>query len=107
VAIKRHEFHPKSRVAIATTVFEADDHCSSASVSPSSLALVRGTTARSAVRADQRPSVVASPRAATSFHDGVFASQALGTSPARCRWSPLVTMVTAGTPDYVRLAEAT
>ncbi|MCE2901631.1 MAG: hypothetical protein ACK5XT_16970 [Gemmatimonas sp.] len=51
--------------------------------------------------------MVASPRAATSFHDGVFASQALGTSPARCRWSPLVTMVTAGTPDYVRLAEAT
>jgi hypothetical protein len=106
VAINRHEFLPQSPVASATRRLESRLFAL-VSASPSSLALVRGTTARSAVRADQRPSVVASPRAATSFHDGVFASQALGTSPARCRWSPLVTMVTAGTPDYVRLAEAT
>jgi hypothetical protein len=58
VAIKRHEFHPKSRVALATTLFEADRSSVSASASPSLLAPLRGTTACSAFAADA-PAAVA------------------------------------------------
>jgi hypothetical protein len=49
VAIKRHEFHLQSNVALATPVCEAHRGSVSASVSPSLLAPMRGTTARSAV----------------------------------------------------------
>jgi hypothetical protein len=73
VAIKRHEFHLKSRVAIATPIFEADDPCSSASASPSLLAPVRGPTARSAVAVNisvARPSGPARQHAALAHGVG-------------------------------------
>jgi hypothetical protein len=106
VAINRHEFLPKSDVASATHQFEIR-RIALVSPSPSLLAPVRGTTAGSAVLPDQRSSVVAAGRAAASFPDGVFASQIAATTPARCCWSTPVTTVTVGTPDYVRLFEAT
>ena len=124
VAIKRHEFHPKSRVAIATTVFEADDHCSSASVSPSLLAPWRGTTARSVPAVNitvARPSGPARQRAtrlhgigdravalhdaATSFHQlsGPLATQVVRRSAV---WSASAAAVAVRTLPCACLLEA-
>ena len=72
MAIKRHEFHPQFGVASATTSIEAGPDMVAASASPSLIAPVRGTTARSAVATVQRPSVpahvVACTAGATSSH---------------------------------------
>jgi len=106
VAINRHEFHPQSNVASAT-LSRGTALYAPVLTSPSSLAPVRGTAACSAVRHAQRSSHVAPHRAATSSHDGVFASPVAATTPVRCSWSTPVTAVTTGTPDYVRFFEAT
>jgi hypothetical protein len=123
VAIKRHEFHLKSFVAIATTLFEAD-HCASASASPSLLAPLRGATARSAVavvtptlrsstptvlHAASRRSVAGHSVASAAFAPSFHQLSALPAARARrsvCSWSAPVAAVTVRTPHYVCLLEA-
>jgi len=132
VAIKRHEFHPQSYVALATPVSEADRRLASASVSPSLLAPVRGTTARSAVAAfcaavrssilsafDVRSRVRRSPMAASRIRKGVAvtltatsAHDKIRVLPARLgrvtRFACSATPAAAAwqTPRYVCLLEA-
>lgn len=124
VAIKRHEFHLKSRVAIATTRFEADRVAVSASASPSLLAPSRGTTACSAVPTaadapafrvvDRTPAapfrlpgqVVAFAASATSFHDMFCVSSAASARVTPLALSATVAVAIAQTSIYSRLVEA-
>lgn len=125
VAIKRHEFHLKSHVAIATISFEADRAAVSASASPSLLAPVRGTTACSAVStaADAPASrvagrtaaaplrrspghVVAFAAPATSFHQMFCVSSAPSARVTRLAQSATVAAAIAQTSIYPRLIEA-
>ena len=133
MAIKRHEFHPQSFVASATPVFEADRNSVSASVSPSLLAFVRGTTARSAVSVSNgshmrssvstgfvatrhRVAVPAIPTecshdvafvpVATSFHDTSCVSRARFGAVTRLACTATPAAAAWQSPHYVCLLEA-
>jgi len=124
VAIKRHEFHLKSCVAIATTTFEADRAAVSASASPSLLAPSRGTTACSAVStaadapassvAGRTPAapfwspghVVAFAAPATSFHEMLCVSSTASARVTRLALSATVAAAIAQASIYPRLFEA-
>jgi hypothetical protein len=113
VAIKRHEFHPKCSVAVATPLIEAD-RFASASASPSLLAPVRGTVACSAVPTAQRLSAdtdfpigfVAFGMGATSSHNEscVLIAGKMAVTP-RAK-SATRAAVPLQTPYYPRLFEA-
>jgi hypothetical protein len=112
VAIKRHEFHPKSSVAVATPI-EADGVLS-ASASPSLLALSRGTMARSAVPTVQRSSRpaafvdqrVAFTAGATSSPHMLCELSAGFSAVTALAWSATRAAVPLQTSDYACLLEA-
>lgn len=133
VAIKRHEFHPQSHVALATPVFGADRSSVSASALPSLFALARGTTARSAVSvttgASRRSSEptglparfrrialrascpaprngVAFVAPATPSHDRICVPRAHRSAVTRLAWSATRAAASWPTPRYACLLEA-